>query len=296
MSALVSFMVLSSLLAGVSALERVPALRFAPRRLLRPFLATDGAWYLVGTGANLVSAFVLRPVLSQLALPGVAESIAGAPVLLRMALALAVYDGVAFVIHVGIHRSPALWSVHKVHHSSLRLDAMATTRTHMFEHMVRNLPAQACLLALGFSAEAVAFVLVVYATFALVGHGNLRIGNRWVELAFVTPRLHRLHHLPDSSHQNLGTVFTLWDRLSGRLLTRDASPEERTGVPGELDLYPQRFAAAFGQPLREARARRPRARAATFHPVVALPTSRNTHHRPNEITDENTDPRRATAR
>lgn len=263
MSALVSLIVLSSMLGFVSALERVPGLRFAPRPRFRPFLATDGAWYLVATGANVVSTFVFRPVLAQLAVPRVAQVIAGVPALARLALALAVYDGVAFVVHAGIHRSQALWSVHKVHHSSLHLDAMATTRTHLFEHMVRNLPAQACLFALGFSAGTVALVLVVYASFALVGHSNLRVGNRFVELAFVTPRLHRLHHLPESSHHNLGTVFTVWDRLCGRLLIRDASPDERTGVPREIDLYPQRFVTAFGQPWREARARRAVARPAT---------------------------------
>jgi len=260
---LVAFAFLSMALVVVSALERVPALQFAPRQLVRPFLATDGAWYLVGTGANLAATFVLRPVLTRLALPGLAASVSAVPVVVRVALALAVYDAVAFVVHVGIHRSEALWSVHKVHHSSLRLDAMATTRTHLFEHAVRNVPAQAVLFTLGFSAPTVAPVLVAYATFALVGHSNLRIGNRWIELALITPRLHRLHHLPASTQQNLGTVFTIWDRLAGRLLTRDASPAERTGVPGEIDLYPQRFAAAFREPLLEVRARRALAQAAT---------------------------------
>ena len=145
----------------------------------------------------------------------------------------------------------------------VNLDAMATTRTHMFEHMMRNLPAQAALFALGFTAEGVAFVLLVYASFALVGHSNLRIGNRWIELVFITPRLHRLHHVPASSQQNFGTVFTVWDRLSGRLVVRDTTPEERTGVPGEVDLYPQRFVAAFRQPLREASRRRSLSRAAS---------------------------------
>ena len=71
----------------------------------------------------------------------------------------------------------------------------------------------------------------------------------------LTPRP-PLHHVPASSQQNFGTVFTMWDRLSGRLLVRDAAPEERTGVPGEVDLYPQQFVTAFRQPLREASGRR----------------------------------------
>jgi len=55
----------------------------------------------------------------------------------------------------------------------------------------------------------------------------------------------------------------VWDRLSGRLVVRDTTPEERTGVPGEVDLYPQRFVAAFRQPLREASRRRSLSRAAS---------------------------------
>lgn len=251
-----SFLVLSGLFVAVGALERVPALQF--RRTVgfrRPFMATDGAWYLVATGANVISAFVLRPQLQKLALPGVGSVVGGLPAWARLLVALVVYDFVAFGVHVFIHRSDALWSVHKVHHSSLQLDGLATTRTHMFEHLVRNLPAQAVLFSLGFSASVVATTLVVYAAFALHGHSNLRVGGRWLELLFVTPRLHRLHHLPETSLTNFGTVFTVWDRLFGRLVVRDASPSERTGVPGELDTYPQPFVAAFRQPLREARTR-----------------------------------------
>lgn len=243
---------LSCLVVAILALERVPSFQFRPSRLVRPFLATDGAWYLVATFANVVSTFVFLPQLSKLAVVDVAG---GLPAAMELVLAVVVYDFVAFAVHVGIHRSDLLWSVHKVHHSSLQLDAMATTRTHLFEHMVRNVPAQAALFAIGMTAPTVATTLVVYAAFALHGHSNLRVGGRWLEVVFVTPRLHRLHHLPATTQANFGTVFTVWDRLFGRLVVRDADPAERTGVPGEIDQYPQRFASAFRQPLLEVRAR-----------------------------------------
>lgn len=254
MNPAVSFLVLSCLVVAVVALERVPAFQFRPARLVRPFLAADGAWYLVATLANLISTFVFRPQLSKLAVPGVADVVGRLPAAAEVLLAVVVYDFVAFAVHVGIHRFDLLWSVHKVHHSSLQLDALATTRTHLFEHMVRNLPAQAALFALGMSAPTVATTLVVYAAFAVHGHSNLRVGGRWLEAVFVTPRLHRLHHLPATSLTNFGTVFTVWDRVFGRLVVRDVDPSERTGVPGEVDEYPQRFALAFRQPLRELRA------------------------------------------
>jgi len=92
--------------------------------------------------------------------------------------------------------------------------------------------------------------------FALHGHSNLRVGGRRLEMVFVTPRLHRLHHLPATTQNNFGTVLTVWDRAFGSLLVRDTRDGERFGVPGEVDTYPQRFAAAFREPLLQVRRQR----------------------------------------
>jgi sterol desaturase/sphingolipid hydroxylase (fatty acid hydroxylase superfamily) len=248
-------LVVATMFLTVAGLERIPALQLAPLRLLRRYLATDAAWYLVATAANIIAAFVLLPQLSRLAIPAVAHQVVRLPWLARLGLAVVVYDFVAFGVHIGLHRSEALWSVHKIHHSSLQLDWLATTRAHMFENLVRQVAAQAPLFVLGMRAPTVALTLVVYAGFALYGHSNLRVGGRWVETLFVTPRLHRLHHIPATSQNNFATILTIWDRLFGTFESSDANSEERIGVPGEIDEYPQRFFAAFRQPMREARAR-----------------------------------------
>jgi sterol desaturase/sphingolipid hydroxylase (fatty acid hydroxylase superfamily) len=258
MSPALSVLVMASLFLTVAALERVPDLQFAPFRFFRPYFATDVAWYLVATTAAIVSTVVFRPQLSKLAIPGVASRVGDLPVLARLAIAIVVYDFVSTAVHVGMHRSEALWSIHKVHHSSLRLDWLATTRAHMFENMVRQVPAQATVFMLGMPGSMVSTTLLVFAAFALLGHSNLRVGSRLMELVFVTPRLHRLHHISATSQNNYGTILTIWDRLFGRLVSRDASPDERFGVPGQIDDYPQQFASAFRQPLSEARARRAR--------------------------------------
>jgi sterol desaturase/sphingolipid hydroxylase (fatty acid hydroxylase superfamily) len=51
-------------------------------------------------------------------------------------------------------------------------------------------------------------------------------------------------------------IFTFWDRAYGTLVRRDTEPNERFGVPGEIDTYPQRFGPAFVQPLVENREQR----------------------------------------
>ena len=252
----VSAGVVAALFLTVAGLERVPQLRFAPYRFLRQHIGTDAGWYLIATTANVIAAFVLLPMLSTLALPGVAAAVRQWPFAGRLALAVVVYDFFSFLVHAGLHRSQTLWAVHKVHHSSLQLDWLPTTRAHLMENLLRQVSAQIPLFALGMKATVVAPTLVVYAAFALLGHSNLRLRGRWLELVFVTPRIHRIHHVPATSQQNFGTIFTVWDRAFAWFINIDTDPAEPVGVPGEIDAYPQRLAAAFRQPFREIRRRR----------------------------------------
>ena len=125
-----------------------------------------------------------------------------------------------------------------------------TTRAHAAEHLFRNIPTQAFLFAIGFSTEAVALALVVYASFATLGHSNLLLNLGSFEPLFITPRLHRLHHVPATTEKNYGTILSLWDRLAGSLVCEETNQDEPLGVPGEEETYPQRWWQQLGQPLR----------------------------------------------
>jgi sterol desaturase/sphingolipid hydroxylase (fatty acid hydroxylase superfamily) len=255
----VSVAVLSSFYLLVAALEQVPALRFRPLRLLRPHLGTDLAWYVLAVTNSMISVFLLQPQLSKLAVGPISHALDRLPVAIQLVLALIVFDFVAFAVHVGFHRSNPLWNVHKVHHSSLQLDWLAGTRAHMFENLSRFVVAQMVLFLMGVPVAQVAVVTAVFAAFGLLDHSNLGVNLRWAEAIFVTPRLHRRHHVPETSQKNYGAVFSIWDRLFGTLVQRDTAADERFGVPGEIDSYPQRFGPAFRQPavqIRQQRARK----------------------------------------
>ena len=248
---LTSIAILTAIFLSVALLERVPALQHCPGPSRRPWFATDIAWYFVATVAAGVSTFVFQPVLVHLAIPGVSATVADLPAAVRFLVAVAVFDAVAFAVHLGMHRSDLFWRVHKVHHSSRRLDFLATTRTHAFELLIRNVPAQMALFALGLPPAVVASVVLVYGTFAVVGHSNLRLNLRWVEWLFITPRIHRLHHVPSTTQKNFATIFSVWDRATQRLVRSDTSPDAVLGVPGEVESFPQQFVLAFREPLRQ---------------------------------------------
>jgi sterol desaturase/sphingolipid hydroxylase (fatty acid hydroxylase superfamily) len=250
-SFLVPFAILTAVFASVASLERIPALQYTPTGLRRPWLATDAAWYLVAALAAGLSTFVFRPVLSRLALPGSTEVVASLPGWLGLVVAVVIFDGAFFALHALLHRSGVLWKFHKVHHSSRHLDVWATTRTHAFEQFVRNVPAQLVLFALGFPAVTVASAVLVVAGFGALNHSNLRLPFRAIEWLFVTPRLHRLHHVPGTSLKNYATVLTVWDRAVGSLVRADTPRSAQLGVPGEVTTYPQRFGDAFREPARQ---------------------------------------------
>lgn len=237
--------------AAVALLERVPSLRLRESPFWRPFFATDVGWYLVAVAVTVAFGPVLEGLASSraaLGLPGL-ESL-GLSWAGQVAIATVLYDLSATAAHMLLHRYELLWRLHKVHHSSPVLDWLATTRAHGLEHLARSIPTQALLFTLGVPTSALAMALAIYAAFATLGHSNLRVDLSRLEWLFVTPRLHRLHHVPETTHRNFGTIFTVWDRVVGRLAIKEAAPGQALGVPGELDSYPQSWWRQLFEPFR----------------------------------------------
>jgi sterol desaturase/sphingolipid hydroxylase (fatty acid hydroxylase superfamily) len=260
MAFVLSFGVLTSVFLLVASLERVTRLQHSPSRLVRPWFETDLLWYLVAALAAGGSSFVLRPILSRLAVPGVSAVVSALPGPAALVVAVVVFDGLFFAVHVALHRSDTLWNVHKVHHSTRRLDFLATTRTHAFEHLVRNVPAQLVLFAVGFGPGTVATAVLTIGGFGVLNHSNLRLPLERLEWLFITPRLHRVHHVPATSQCNFATIFSFWDRARRSLRRLDTPADEILGVPGEVETFPQSFLPAFREPARQIiRQRRPAA-------------------------------------
>jgi sterol desaturase/sphingolipid hydroxylase (fatty acid hydroxylase superfamily) len=248
MSFLASVGVLTTVYLLVGRLERTRSLRFRVLSRPRRHFTTDLAWYGVAIAATAVSVYLFRPVLERLSIAPVRNVVEGVPFLGKLAIGVVLFDLVSFLVHRGLHRSDALWNVHKVHHSSLELDGFATTRTHVAENLLRFVPSQALLFVIGMPVSVVAPTVAIAAAYGVSNHSNLGIDLRWAEAVFVTPRLHRRHHVPSTTMHNYGGILTIWDRLAGTLVRMDTAPEERYGVPGEVDTYPQRFADALRQP------------------------------------------------
>jgi sterol desaturase/sphingolipid hydroxylase (fatty acid hydroxylase superfamily) len=140
----------------------------------------------------------------------------GAPLWLETVLALVLLDLGNYVVHWALHRYPLLWRLHALHHSSPVLDWLATFRAHPLEQIVRRLGAPLFVIAAGVSPAAVGLASAIFIAWAIGNHANLRLRLRALDAFAITPHLHWLHH--ESAEHNFGTVFSVWDRLTGRLM------------------------------------------------------------------------------
>jgi len=124
---------------------------------------------------------------------------------------------VQYWVHRLVHRIPALWRFHAVHHSAQNMDWMAGARMHFLEILVLRGTTVFPMILLGFTQGAVnAYVLVVY-LFATFAHSNLGWKLGFFEKFFVTPRFHHWHHgiEKEAIDVNFSIHFPLFDKLFG---------------------------------------------------------------------------------
>lgn len=228
--------------------ERIPRLQFHASPFFRPFFISD-VWYLA-TGGLLLSLVMRTQALpwAGVCSESIRQTLADTPFMVTAGLALVLHDLGAYISHVLLHRFHVLWEFHKVHHSSRILDWLATFRAHLCEHALRHLLSPVLLIVLGFPLFAVGIVSAVTGVWAAVVHANLGVSWRWLEPILITPRLHRLHHVPATSTYNLGVFFSVWDRLSGTLETNPTAALQPIGVPGGVEQYPQTWLQQFIEP------------------------------------------------
>jgi len=152
------------------------------------------------------------------------------------------------------HSIPALWALHKFHHSADRMSILTSARQTQFNQGVE---AGLVLLPMGLltsptaplpathnPAFMVAVVFFAYQTFILVNgylvHSNLQTGYGWIgRWLLVSPRMHRLHHATTPTYHDKNFTFDLviWDRLFGTYATCDAATDVTT-IPMGLDDNP----------------------------------------------------------
>ena len=160
-------------------------------------------------------------------------------------------DFLEWNIHRTLHRVPWLWNVHKLHHSSVRLDWLATFRSHWTEMLIYKILIYLPLVVLGVDDKVIFAILVMSLLIQEIAHANLSWD--WGPLRYVinSPRLHAWHHsieMHGVGGQNFSINLSVWDWLFGTVYwPRNGESPAQLGFEG-LNEYPSTVWGRFWNP------------------------------------------------
>ena len=217
-----------------------------PRRIYTHVSARVDIWlYVVDRVMRLLWAptilVAVAPWTEQAMLSTLGAAFGGGPalepnygwMLLYSLVILLCYDFVFFLIHYTEHKVPALWAIHKVHHSAEVLTPLTRYREHFLE---APLYAFGAALSFGFAAGVFSWLFedsITQATLFNIGFFALLFGftgsfrhyhvafhyPRWLSKWLHSPVMHHIHHsyLPQHWDKNFAAVTSIFDRLFGTM-------------------------------------------------------------------------------
>lgn len=151
---------------------------------------------------------------------------------LEVGVGLVIFELVGYAYHRLAHAVPWMWRLHAVHHSSERMDWLASFRQHPLEIILVTLCQNAPLVLLGLPLGSHALVLLALRLNTVFVHADLPLPRcraiGWCSELFATPAFHHRHHQRDGAVRNFSAVFPWLDRLFG---THDAAPAGPVGLP-----------------------------------------------------------------
>jgi sterol desaturase/sphingolipid hydroxylase (fatty acid hydroxylase superfamily) len=186
---------------------------------------------LLATNA-LVHGLVARPSAA------LAAAVQAMPVALQVLAVMLVADLVQYGVHRAFHTVPALWRLHRIHHSVEVMDWLAGSRLHVLEVIATRVPVLAALTWIGFDRLAVDLYIVVVGFQAVFNHANVRVALgplSWLRYVIVLPAFHHWHHGSDREaiDRNYAAHFAFLDHLFGTAVQSPRDLPERYGLAGE---------------------------------------------------------------
>jgi sterol desaturase/sphingolipid hydroxylase (fatty acid hydroxylase superfamily) len=122
----------------------------------------------------------------------------------------------SYWIHRAEHRVRLLWASHLVHHSIERFTFTSAVRLPWMESLYKPVLVLWVPL-LGFHPAAFAAMGAIVLLVGQLQHTELGRRPSVLDLVFVTPSAHRVHHGSNAEYldKNFGSMLIVWDRLFG---------------------------------------------------------------------------------
>ena len=180
------------------------------------------------------------------------------PAPVQFILAFLLLDLAFYYWHVLNHRVGFLWRFHNVHHFDPDLDVSTGFRFHFGEVLFSTVFRVVQVALIGVTPLMFAAYEAVFQAGTLFHHSNVRLPirlERLLNLVFVTPRMHGIHHshVQRETDSNYSVVFSFWDRLHGTIGLNVPQSQLTIGVPGYSRGGDNSLGNVLASPFREQR-------------------------------------------
>lgn len=163
-------------------------------------------------------------------------------------------DAIYYWVHRLEHRVRVLWASHLVHHSPTSIGFTTAVRVPWMEAVYKPWLSLWVPL-LGFHPIAFVALDVLAATIGQLQHTEMCRRRTVLDLVFVTPTAHRVHHgsNPEYVDTNFGAVFIVWDRLFGTYQIESAPVVYGIGHDDTIDSPIDALLGGYPELMQEAR-------------------------------------------
>lgn len=137
-------------------------------------------------------------------------------------------DLTIYLQHVVLHAVPALWRLHRMHHTDLDIDVTTGVRFHPGEIAISAIVKLGAVAAIGPPPQAVLIFEILLNGTSMFNHSNAYMPpaiDRVLRWLVVTPDMHRVHHsiIRAETDSNFGFNFPWWDRWFGTYRAQPAA-------------------------------------------------------------------------
>lgn len=156
------------------------------------------------------------------------------PWVVQFLFAIVVADLTQYALHRALHTFPVLWRFHAIHHSSLSLDWIAGSRSHLIDDVIVRGGIFVPMMLL-FSQDIIIAYTVFVTLHATWTHCNFGPSFKWLEPFIVVPRYHHWHHTSKAEgiDKNYAIHFPIIDKLFGTHHLPETAWPEQYGLTGE---------------------------------------------------------------
>jgi sterol desaturase/sphingolipid hydroxylase (fatty acid hydroxylase superfamily) len=159
-------------------------------------------------------------------------------------------DFLAYLFHRALHRNPYLWQLHKIHHSSERMDWLANVRLHPLDKVLGDCFQFIPIFLLGFGDGPMLAYTIFLGFQGFLNHSNVKLDYGPLRWVIASPQFHHWHHCnhPEAYDKNFSPHLVIFDLLFGT--ANIAPPRVLPDVYGVPETVPQGFLGQMVFPFR----------------------------------------------